>query len=105
MPATLLALVMLPVAAVVPAAEPPAALAASGLAVVPADAAFLSATLRAREQYDRFVKSNAYATLRAVPALKRALDSFEEQRSMPGLVAARGRAGRICNSKARRSGE
>ena len=84
MPATLLALVMLPVAAVVPAAEPPAALAASGLAVVPADAAFLSATLRAREQYDRFVKSNAYATLRAVPALKRALDSFEEQRSMPG---------------------
>jgi hypothetical protein len=53
-------------------------------AVVPADAAFLSATLRAREQYDRFVNSNAYAALRKLPAVRRALDSLEEQRSMPG---------------------
>ena len=67
-----------------PAADMPPELAKSGLAVVPADAAFLSATLRGREQYDRFVKSNAYAALRGVPALKRAIDSFEEQRSMPG---------------------
>ena len=53
-------------------------------AVVPADAAFLSATLRAREQYDRFVKSNAFAALKALPAVRRALDSLQEQRSMPG---------------------
>ena len=79
--ATLLAVVALPVAG---AAEPPKALAGSGLALVPADAAFLSATLRAREQYDRFVNSNAYAALRALPAMKRALESLEEQRSMPG---------------------
>jgi hypothetical protein len=59
-------------------------LAGGPASVVPADAAFLSATLRAREQYDRFVNSNAYATLRKLPALRRALDSLEEQRSMPG---------------------
>ena len=53
-------------------------------AVVPADAVFLSATLRAREQYDRFVKSNAFAALKDLPAVRRALDSLEEQRSMPG---------------------
>jgi hypothetical protein len=59
-------------------------LAGSAAAVVPADAAFLSATLRGREQYDRFVKSNAYAALRDLPAVRRALDSLEDQRSMPG---------------------
>lgn len=53
-------------------------------AIVPADAAFLSATLRAREQYDRFVKSNAFTALKSLPAVRRALDSLEEQRSMPG---------------------
>ena len=85
-------LVMVPVVAVLAGlvaatgrgADVPAALAGSGLALVPADAAFLSATLRAREQYDRFVASNAYAALRALPAVKRALDSVAEQRSMPG---------------------
>lgn len=59
-------------------------LAGGAAALVPADAAFLSATLRAREQYDRFVNSNAYAALRKLPAVRRALDSLEEQRSMPG---------------------
>lgn len=58
--------------------------ATNAAAVVPADAAFLSATLRAREQYDRFVKSNAFAALKGLPAVRRALDSLEEQRSMPG---------------------
>jgi hypothetical protein len=74
-------------AAVVPAAASAAdlgRLADSGLAVVPADAAFLSASLRLREQYDRLVQSNAWAALRDLPGVKRALDSFEEQRSMPG---------------------
>lgn len=65
-------------------ADLPAPLAGSGLAVVPADAAFLSATLRGREQFDRFVKSNAYAALKALPAVRRALESAAEQRSMPG---------------------
>ena len=61
-----------------------AGLAEGAAAVVPADAAFLSATLRAREQYDRFVKSNAFAALKELPAVRRAFDSLEEQRSMPG---------------------
>ena len=67
-----------------PAADVPPALAGSGLALVPADAAFVSATLRGREQYDRFVNSNAWAALRNLPVVKRGLDSVEEQRSMPG---------------------
>ncbi len=66
------------------AAEVPAALAGSGATLVPADAAFFSATLRAREQFDRFIESNAYAALRSLPAVQRALDSLEEQRAMPG---------------------
>ena len=59
-------------------------LAGSGVEMVPADAAFLSATLRAREQYDRLVKSNAFASIKELPAVARALDSLEEQRTMPG---------------------
>jgi hypothetical protein len=66
------------------AAEPAPKLAESGVAIVPADAAFLSATLRAREQFDRLVHSNAFAALKELPAVKRALGSLEEQRSMPG---------------------
>ena len=62
----------------------PDGLTAGAAAVVPADAAFLSATLRAREQYDRFVKSNAFAALKRLPAVRRGLDSLEEQRTMPG---------------------
>lgn len=71
-------------AAAVAVADVPAGLAGSGVTVVPADAAFLSATLRAREQYDRFIASNAWAALRNLPAVKRAFDSLTEQRSMPG---------------------
>jgi hypothetical protein len=82
LPACLAVVLSLPTDA--PAADVPPALAGSGVASVPADAAFLSATLRVREQYDRFVQSNAYAALRGVPAVKRALDSLEEQRMMPG---------------------
>ncbi|MFM7107207.1 MAG: hypothetical protein ACKOZU_01140 [Planctomycetaceae bacterium] len=70
--------------AAVAAADVPAGLAGSGATLVPADAAFLSATLRAREQYDLLVGSNAWASLRSLPAVQRALDSLEEQRSMPG---------------------
>lgn len=44
----------------------------SGLALVPADAAGFSAMLRNREQIELFYKSNAYKTLRALPAVKQA---------------------------------
>ena len=63
-------------------------LAGSGVTVVPADAAFFSATLRAREQFDALVASNAYKSLLSLPAVKRALDSLEEQRTMPGSPLA-----------------
>ena len=55
-----------------------------GVAVIPQDAAFVSATLRAREQWERFVKSNAFATLKKLPAVQRALDQLEEQKFQPG---------------------
>jgi hypothetical protein len=56
----------------------------SGVAIVPADAAFLSATLRLREQYDLLVKSNAFQALKQLPAVSRALASLDEQKTMPG---------------------
>jgi hypothetical protein len=65
-------------------AAPPAGLAGGGVATVPADAAFLFSSLRLREQYDALVRSNAFAAIRELPAVKRAFDSWEEQREMPG---------------------
>lgn len=55
-----------------------------GVALVPADAAFVSSSLLLRDQYDRLMKSNAVAAIKALPAVKRALDSVDEQRSAPG---------------------
>lgn len=55
-----------------------------GVEIVPADAAYFSATLRAREQYDLIVNSNAFATIRRLPGVTRALASLEEQRMTPG---------------------
>jgi hypothetical protein len=69
---------------------PPAALAdapaagPAGVALVPHDAAFLSSSLRLRQQYDMLVGSNAYKAIMNLPAVKRALDSYAEQRSTPG---------------------
>ncbi|MGI9178141.1 MAG: hypothetical protein ACR2IT_09840 [Pirellulales bacterium] len=68
----------------VAASKQPMLLAELGVALVPHDAAFLSSSLRLREQYDRIVKSNAFAAIKALPAVQRAIDSFEEQRSTPG---------------------
>jgi len=62
----------------------PKELAGSGVATVPADAAFFSSALRLQEQYDRLINSNAFARLKELPALKRALDSWQEQQEMPG---------------------
>ena len=69
---------------VVAAPTQPMPLAEMGVAIVPHDAAFLSSSLRLREQYERIVTSNAFATIKALPAVQRAIDSFEEQRSTPG---------------------
>ncbi len=70
------------------AADDAGRLAGSGVTVAPADAAFFSATLRGKEQVDALVASNAYKALRALPGVTRALDSLEEQRTMPGSPLA-----------------
>ena len=51
---------------------------------VPKDAAFLSSSLRLREQAERFIGSRAFAALRGLPSVKRAMEAFEEQKSLPG---------------------
>lgn len=55
-----------------------------GVAMIPEDAAFVSATLRAREQYDRFEKSNVWAALRKLPAVVRGIEAIDEQTLQPG---------------------
>ena len=57
---------------------------ASGVAMVPKDAAFVSSTLRLREQYQAFLKSNACAAIKKLPAVARAIESIEEQTTQPG---------------------
>jgi len=78
------ALMVTACAALAPCAVAADSLATSGVAMIPEDAAFVSATLRAREQYDRFVKSNAFAALSKLPFVLRAADSVEEQKLQPG---------------------
>lgn len=56
----------------------------TGVAMVPADAAFLSATLRLREQVEKVLASNAFASVKRLPAVERALDALEEQKIQPG---------------------
>ncbi len=56
----------------------------TGLSMIPADAAFVSSTLRLREQYDAIVSSKAFASVRKLPAVKKFFDSLEEQRVQPG---------------------
>ncbi len=76
------------VAAALLATSLPAASAAdiadSGLSMIPADAAFVSSSLRLREQYDAIVGSNAFASIKKLPAVKKFFDSLEEQREQPG---------------------
>ena len=69
---------------VVLAADEPAAAGRLGVALVPQDAAFVSSSLRLREQYDAIVQSNAMKSVLALPAVRRAIDSLEEQRATPG---------------------
>jgi hypothetical protein len=56
----------------------------AGVALVPHDAAFLSSSLRLRQQYDALVGSNAFKAIMDLPAVKRAVASYEEQRTTPG---------------------
>jgi len=79
-PATLAALLAVCVTGV-DAAD---SLAGNGVSMIPEDAAFVSATLRAREQYDRFEKSNVWAALRKLPGVVRAIDAIDEQKLQPG---------------------
>ncbi len=76
------------VAAALLATSLPAASAAdiadTGLSMIPADAAFVSSSLRLREQYDAIVGSNAFASIKKLPAVKKFFDSLEEQREQPG---------------------
>ena len=50
----------------------------SSLKMIPADASFYTTSLRLGEQMDRFLMSNAYAQLRALPAAKLAADHLRE---------------------------
>ncbi len=55
-----------------------------GIGLIPEDAAFLSSTLRGREQYDRIVSSNAFASLKDLKSVAKALDELAKQQTQPG---------------------
>jgi hypothetical protein len=55
-----------------------------GVAMIPKDAAFVSATLRLQEQIDLVLRSNAVASIRKLPAVVQALEQLEEQKLQPG---------------------
>jgi hypothetical protein len=55
-----------------------------GVAMIPKDASFVSATLRLQEQIDLVLRSNAVAAIRKLPAVIQALEQYEEQKLQPG---------------------
>ena len=55
-----------------------------GIGLIPDNAAFVSSTLRGREQYDRIVGSNAFASLKDLKSVAKALDEFTKQQTQPG---------------------
>jgi len=55
-----------------------------GIGLIPDDAAFVSSTLRGREQYDRIVASNAFASLKELKSIAKALEEFSKQQTQPG---------------------
>jgi hypothetical protein len=77
---TILALVVVAVVGPARAADP---IPDSSIKLVPADAAFYTTSLRLSEQMDMFLKSNAYAKLRALPAAKLAADHIREEAAKP----------------------
>ncbi len=65
---------------------------AKSLRMVPADAAFYSASLRLKEQFDIFLESNAYAKLLEIPLVQSAKGTIEtqwQQASLPGVKEVR----------------
>ena len=55
-----------------------------GIGLIPDDAAFLASTLRGREQYDRIATSNAFASLKELKSVEKALDELAKQQTQPG---------------------
>jgi len=55
----------------------------SSLKLIPADAAFYSTSLRLGEQIDLFIKSNAFAKLKALPAVQLAVQHSHEAAAKP----------------------
>ena len=73
-------LASLPIVGVARGADAPE----GGVSMIPKDAAFVSATLRLREQIDLVLHSNAVAAIRELPAVVQALEQYEEQKLQPG---------------------
>src|SRR3954447_22126465 len=83
-PHRLAAVALAVVALAAPArAADPAPAPDTSLALVPADAAFYTASLRLGEQLDAFLKSNAYAKLKSLPAARLAADHIREAAGKP----------------------
>jgi hypothetical protein len=59
----------------------------SSLSLIPADAAYYSAMLRNREQFDAAAKSKAWAKIKALPAYQMAVAAFNQQYSENGSLA------------------
>ena len=56
----------------------------TGLSMIPEDVAFVSSTLRLREQYEALISSNAFAAIKKLPGVKKFFDSLEQQNATPG---------------------
>jgi hypothetical protein len=55
----------------------------TSLALVPADAAFYGASLKLGDQWDRFVQSNAFAKLKALPVVQAGLERLRDEAGKP----------------------
>jgi hypothetical protein len=58
----------------------------TSLKFVPADAAFYASSLRMKEQYDAFIKSNAFKRLKSMPVVQMALAKIKEQLDKPQVA-------------------
>jgi len=59
-----------------------------GVSMIPKDAAFVTSTLRLEEQVRMFLGSNAFASIKRIPAVSQALSQLEDQKSQPGSPLA-----------------
>jgi hypothetical protein len=58
----------------------------TSLQFIPADAAFYSTSLRMKEQYDAFVKSNAFKRLKSMAVVQMAMAKIKEQLDKPRVA-------------------